>query len=233
MEAEDVIVAHFTKVSLSDFPTFEGFSRPDDFITQCKRIGELGGFDQDQLGKIVAARCSGDALRVINETESLNGGLTFAALCVELVAHFSEQCSTEQAAMKLSRIRKQPQERAREYGMTVRRLVRQACPDFFGVSGQIKNICKPEYNAAMYRHFVAGLEEADITLLSRLKASTFEDAVAELSREESLHGSAVRETSSVWDTPRSIRWASPVERENSPLGSNRVSRAQREHVPGA
>ena len=213
---------------MADFPTYDGLSRPDDFIAQCRRLGDLGGFNQDQLGKIVATRCSGEALRVINETESLNGGLTFKTLCEELMAYFSDQSSTTQAAMKLSRLRKHPQERAREYGVTVRRLIRQACPGFFGPNGQVKNICKPSYNAALYRHFVAGLDESDITLLSRLKVTTFEGAIDELSREESLQESmqAAREASSVGAAPRSVHWASPVRRETSPLVSADVPRTQ-------
>ena len=73
--------------------------------------------------------------------------------------------------MKLSRTRKQPHQRAHEYSVTIRRLVREACPDFFGNNGQVKSICKPAYNATLYRHFVAGLEAHDITLLSRLKVA--------------------------------------------------------------
>ena len=212
-------------VSLADFPTYDGVSSPEDFIAQCRRLGQLGGFSEERLGQIVAARCSGEALRVVNELESLcNGNLTLTAVSDELSAHFSTHCRAEQAAIQLTRIRK-GEERARQYGMTVRRLVRLACPHFFNDNGQIKSICKPSYDAALYRHFVAGLDEAEVTLLSRLKVATFEEAIDELTREESLPnaGQPAREASQARVPPRSVNWACPVSREPSPSDQGRAS----------
>ena len=52
-------------VSLSDFPIYDGSSAPERFIQQCKRLAALGGILNDQLQTIIAARCRGLALEVI------------------------------------------------------------------------------------------------------------------------------------------------------------------------
>ena len=52
-------------VSLSDFPIYDGNSAPERFIQQCKRLAALGGILDDQLQTIIAARCRGPTLEVI------------------------------------------------------------------------------------------------------------------------------------------------------------------------
>ena len=90
-------------------------------------------------------------------------------------------------------------------------LVRQACPEFFTGDGHVKKTSTSAYNAALFRHFLVGLEAAETKLLSRLKVKTFEEAITELKREESLENSdAERSLDEPSGRGGGVHWASPV-----------------------
>ena len=106
---------------------------------------------------------------------------------------------------------------AREYGQQVRVLVRKACPEFLSKDGSIKNTSMPAYNAALFRHFLVGLSAEEATLISRLKATTFETAIEELVREELLPGATGPPPEDSWPLKSSshVRWASPIRTNES------------------
>ena len=192
-------------VAISDFPTYDGSQPPDDFLRQCTRLAELGGHSDETVAKIIAARCRGRALTVVNGIEDNGGMLDLTAIKTSLVSHFGGATkSTGQAAQALAALTKGGRS-TQEYALAVRRLVRQACPEFFAEDGQLKKICVPSYNATLYRHFLVGLSDEDKRLLSRQKAVTFEDCVSELTREEELQQSEVASTLA----DRHVRWAGP------------------------
>ena len=103
---------------------------PEDFLAQCSRLAAFGRISNDSLASIVAARCSGRALTVVNELEQRLGRLFLAQLTTSLTSHLSAQPTAAQAAMQLSRLLK-GRMKAREFGQQVRLLVRRACPEFF------------------------------------------------------------------------------------------------------
>lgn len=166
-------------ISLSDFPVYDGKESPEEFLKQCRRISQLGNFSEDKLSSIIAARCRGLALQLV---QSNDAGVDVAEL---LTSSFSSQRRPETAAAQLS-VLKRGSLSVVEYALQVRSLVRQACPEFFDGSGSIKKICVPSHEAALYRHFLIGLDPEERRLLSRQRAGTFEEAVAELSREEAF-----------------------------------------------
>ena len=92
------------KMSIADFPLYDGSVSPEDFLAQCSRLAGLGGISNDSLASIVAARCSGRALTVVNELEQRLGRLSLAQLTTSLTSHFSAQPTAAQAAMQLSRL---------------------------------------------------------------------------------------------------------------------------------
>ena len=56
-------------VAVSDFPIYDGSGPPEDFLRQCTRLAVLGNLPDSKLGAIVAARCHGRALTVVNGIE--------------------------------------------------------------------------------------------------------------------------------------------------------------------
>ena len=164
-------------VSLNDFPVFDGVGCPESFIRQCARVAALGGIDDDQLSAIMAARCRGLALQVV---ESSTDSADVADL---LKSAFAAQQRPEAAAMQLSVIKKGSMS-VTEYALQVKTLVRKACPELFDQTGSAKKTCAPAYQAALYRHFLTGLAPEERLLLSRQGASSFDAAVRELTREE-------------------------------------------------
>lgn len=189
---------------MSDFPAYDGSSPPDEFIRQCSRLATLGQIADDQLCVIVAAKCRGRALAVVNGIEDGGEKLTLSTLQEQLRAHFGgTDRSVEQAAQSLSSLVKGSLS-AQDYGLQIKRLVRQACPEFFDGTGQVKKTCVPSYSAALYRHFLIGLTVEEKRLLSRLKATNFENCLAELTREEGLQSADM--TNMV--TARRVRWNS-------------------------
>ena len=189
-------------VSVSDFPTYDGAGSPEDFVRQCSRLATLGNLPDSQLGAIVAARCQGRALSVVNGIEEAGTELSLTTVTTQLRAHFGGATgSVEQATQSLATLSKGHLS-AQSYGLKVKQLVRRACPEFFGEDGQVKKVCVPSYNAALYRHFLAGLSSEDRCLLSRQKATTFEQCLSEFTREEGLETAEV--TSAV--SSRRVRW---------------------------
>ena len=184
-----------------------------------KRLCDLGSVAETNLGKVVAARCTGRALQVVNQLDSKE--LTFTAVSEALTANFTSHPTAEQAAVLLSRLSKGSLS-AREYGQRVKTLVRHACPEFFSEDGLVKKICVPSHDAALYRHFLVGLSPDETSLLSRMKATTFTAAMAELVREETLvdmTGTGEGDTFSTAPVARgdrpAVRWASPVHWDRS------------------
>ena len=50
------------RVTVGDFPFYDGSSRPSDVLRQCRRLAKLGGLADEKLCEIVAARCKGIAV---------------------------------------------------------------------------------------------------------------------------------------------------------------------------
>ena len=190
------------RVSVGDFPCYDGSSSPEDFLRQCCRLAKLGGVPDDRLCCIIASKCRGAALEAVNALEDSKGELSLAELKTELNTQFGGSQSVEQAAQALATLVKGTLS-AREYGLKIKRLVRLACPDFLGDDGRVKKICVPAYGAALYRHFLVGLSPTEKRLLSRLKAGTFDSCVEELTREENL-----QPASEVALTSQRVRWSS-------------------------
>ena len=217
--SEPIAMSQALVVAVSDFPCFDGSTSAEDFLAQCKRLGDLGSVAETNLGKVVAARCTGRALQVVNQLDSKE--LTFTAVSEALTANFSSHPTADQAAVLLSRLSKGSLS-AREYGQRVKTLVRHACPEFFSEDGLVKKICVPSHDAALYRHFLVGLSPDETSLLSRMKATTFTAAMAELVREETLvdmTGTGEGDTFSTAPVARgdrpAVRWASPVRWDRS------------------
>ena len=191
--------ARAVAVSLNDFPVFDGASSPESFIRQCRRVAALGGIDDAQLSAIMAARCRGLALQVI---ESSGEQTDVAGL---LMSSFAPQQRQETAAMQLSAIKKGALP-IMEYALQVRALVRDACPELFDQAGSVKKVCAPAHQAALYRHFLTGLTPDERVLLSRQGAATFDAAVRELTREEAVVQQSIPHSD---QTRRSleVRWA--------------------------
>ena len=236
------------KVNIADFPLYDGSVSPEDFLAQCSRLAGLGGISSDSLASIVAARCSGRALTAVNELEQRLGQLSMDQLSTSLTSHFSAQPTAAQAAMQLSRLVK-GRMKAREFGQQVRLLVRRACPEFFTKGGTVKNTSVPAYNAALFRHLLVGLSAEEATLISRLKATTFEEAIEELVREESLPRTEEAASDDNWPPSGStghVRWASPIRDESyrrsgaspgdryssAPRSASPTGRAPRSPSPG-
>ncbi|KAF0290326.1 hypothetical protein FJT64_011444 [Amphibalanus amphitrite] len=118
------------RVTLADFPVYDGSVPPNSFIRQCRRLAELGGIPADRLGSVMAARCRGLALQLV-ESAGEHGDL--ASLLTE--AFGSGQ--PEAAATQLSAIEKGSMS-ALDYSLTVKRLVTEACPEFFDSNGGVK-----------------------------------------------------------------------------------------------
>ena len=151
---------------MSDFPFYDGSSRPSDFMRQCRRLARLGDVAEEKLCEIIAARCRGAALEVINAIDNFNGPLSLEKIQVEFTARFeSGAATTQQAAEALSALKK-GSDTAAEYGLKVQQLVRKACPEFFNDDGQVKKIRVPAHGAALYRHFLIGISEQEKRLLS-------------------------------------------------------------------
>ena len=165
-------------VSLSDFPVFDGSSSPEPFIQQCERLASLGDIASEQLQTIIAARCRGLALNVI-EADGEQVDVTS-----RLRAAFGAK-SSELALSRLSTAVKGDTP-VLEYATFIKELVRDACSEFFDRTGKVKSICVPAHNAALYRHFLIGLSSHEKILLSRQNVSTFDAAVDALRREETL-----------------------------------------------
>ena len=189
-------------VTVSDFPTYDGSGPPKDFLRQCSRLAELENLPDAKLGAIIASRCRGLALTVVNSIEDTGGELSLSIVTDQLQAHFGGATgSVEQASQGIAALTKGHLS-AQSYGLKVRQLVREACPEMFGEDDQVKKICVPSYNAALYRHFLVGLSSEERCLLSRQKASTFEQCLSELTREESLEAAEVTSAAS----GRRVRW---------------------------
>ena len=226
------------KVGVADFPLYDGSVSPEDFLTQCSRLAVLGGISSDLLASIVAARCTGRALSVVNELEQRLGRLSMAQLTTSLTSHFSAQPTAVQAAMQLSRLIK-GRMKAREYGQQVRLLVRRACPELFSKDGTVKHTSMSAYNATLFRHFLVGLSTEEAALISRLKATTFEEAIEELVREESLPSAGEAAPDGIWPSSGSashVRWASPIRngepyRRGGATSGGRYSAAPRSASP--
>ena len=194
------------RVTVCVFPFYDGSSRPSDFLRQCSRLAKLGGLPDEKLCEIIAARCKGIALEVINAIEDCKGPLSLEKIREEFTARFESGAATaQQAAQALSTLSK-GSDTAAEYGLKAQQLVRKACPEFFDDNNQVKKICVPAHAAALYRHFLIGISDHEKRLLSRLKAGTFEACISELTREEALP--ADREVEAVTLSARRIRWGS-------------------------
>ena len=165
-------------VSLSDFPVFDGSSSPEPFIQQCERLASLGDIASEQLQTIIAARCRGLALNVI-EADGEQVDVTS-----RLRAAFGAK-SSDLALSRLSTAVKGDTP-VLEYATLIKELVRDACSEFFDKTGKVKSICAPAHKAALYRHFLIGLSSHEKILLSRQSVSTFDAAVDALRREETL-----------------------------------------------
>ena len=212
-------------VSLNDFPVFDGVGCPESFIRQCGRVAALGGVKDDQLSAIMAARCRGLALQVIESS-------TESAHVADLLksAFAAQQQSPEAAAMQLSAIKKHSLSVA-EYALQVKTLVKRACPELFDQTGSVKKICAPAYQAALYRHFLTGLTSEERLLLSRQGASSFDAAVSELTREEAIAQLSAAESGGTKQS-LGVRWADPEVAD----GSRRARSASRDRSgapPGA
>lgn len=209
------------RVGITDFPLFDGSSSPEDFLMQCTRLAGLGGLSEDSLAAVIAARCTGCALSVVNELEQRLGRLSVSQLQTSLISRFSAQPTAAQEAIQLSRLAK-GRTQAREYGQQVRTLLRRACPEFLSKDGTVKNTSMAAYNAALFRHFLVGLSIEEAALISRLKATTFEAAIEELVREESLPVVAETPPEDIWPLEERlshVRWASPI-RTSEPARHN-------------
>lgn len=183
------------QVSLSDFPVFDGLTDPDGFIRQCERLAHLGGIGGEQLQNVITARCRGLALQV------LETGGDQSDPAARLRAAFGSKRS-ELAVTQLSAAVKGDKP-VLEYAMTIKDLVRGACPEFFDQNGNIKKTCVPAYQAALYRHFVTGLSSEEKLLLSRQGATSFDSALDELRREEIVTQSIGLEGA----RPSTVHWA--------------------------
>lgn len=205
-------------ISLSDFPVYDGKECPEEFLKQCRRISKLGNISDEKLSSIIAARCRGMALQLVQSSED---GVDVAEL---LTSTFSSQRRPETAAAQLSAL-KRGSLSVVEYALLVRSLVRQACPEFFDESGCLKKICVPSHEAALYRHLLIGLDSEERRLLSRQHAGTFEEAVAELSREEAF--TRLSEADSVVGKSRvEVHWA-----DSTPATSESLRVRQGEEWP--
>ena len=134
----DASVRQVLNIAVSDFPSYDGSTSPEDFLVQCHRLAGLGGIADESLASIIAARCIGRALAVVNELEDRQGGASVAEITETLLSHFSSRPTPEQAAVQLARLVKGGQT-AQEYGQKVGLLVKQACPEFFTGDGHVKN----------------------------------------------------------------------------------------------
>ena len=166
------------RVSLSDFPIYDGSSAPDRFIQQCERLAALGGIADGQLQTVIAARCRGLALEIVEadgETVDVTGRLraAFGAKTSELAVSRLSSAAKGDAPLL-------------EYATRIKELVRDACPEFYDALGKVKGICVPAHKAALYRHFLIGLSPQEKLLLSRQNVSTFDAALDVLRREETL-----------------------------------------------
>ncbi|KAF0302785.1 hypothetical protein FJT64_025152 [Amphibalanus amphitrite] len=168
------------RVGVSDFPVYDGSVPPDDFIAQCRRLTTLGGIPADQLPAIMTVRCRGMALQVLEG----DGGQTDVTTLLQKA--FGDK-PPEAAAAQLSAAQKGTMP-VLEYSVLIRRLVRGACPEFFGDDGAVKKICVPAHQAALYRHFLVGLSTEEKILLSRQGVKSFDAAIEELRREELIGG---------------------------------------------
>ncbi|KAF0314433.1 hypothetical protein FJT64_015107 [Amphibalanus amphitrite] len=168
------------RVGVSDFPVYDGSVPPDDFIAQCRRLMTLGGIPADQLPAIMTVRCRGMALQVLEG----DGGQTDVTTLLQKA--FGDK-PPEAAAAQLSTAQKGTMP-VLEYSVLIRRLVRGACPEFFGDDGAVKKICVPAHQAALYRHFLVGLSTEEKILLSRQGVKSFDAAIEELRREELIGG---------------------------------------------
>ena len=166
------------RVALADFPLFDGTAPLEPFIQQCQRLMALGGLATTQLSGVLAARCRGLALQVVE-------GADISADVTALLRESFAAATPATAAAQLSTARKGSQS-AIQYSLLITRLVREACPEFFDRAGQVKKICVPAHQSALYRHFLVGLSQEEKTLLSRQGAKTFKAAVDELRREEEV-----------------------------------------------
>ena len=148
-------------VTMGDFPAYDGTGPPEDFFRQCTRLATLGGLPDAQLGAIIAAKCQGRALAVVNGIEDAGEELSLLSVKTKLTAHFGGASgSVEQASQGLASLTKGHLS-AQSYGLKVQQLVRHACPELFDDKGLVKKICVPSYNAALYRHFLVGLSSEE------------------------------------------------------------------------
>ena len=173
------------RVAVSDFPVYDGSGPPDEFIVQCRRLATLGGIPGEQLSAIVTVRCRGLALQVLEG----DGGQTDVLTLLQKTFGSKQP---EAASAQLSTAQKGTMP-VLDYSVFIRKLVHDACPEFFDESGNVKKICVPAYQAALYRHFLVGLSAEEKILLSRQGAKTFDAAVDELKREELVSSSTADE----------------------------------------
>lgn len=224
-------------VTMGDFPTYDGTGPPEDFFRQCTRLATLGGLPDAQLGAIIAAKCQGRALSVVNGIEDAGEELSLLSVKTKLTAHFGGASgSVEQASQGLASLAKGHLS-AQSYGLKVQQLVRHACPELFDEKGLVKKICVPSYNAALYRHFLVGLSSEERCLLSRQKASTFEQCISELAREESLEAAEVTSAASAhrvrWgDLDGASRDLAPRQRSPAALDNGHRTRPTTDTGPG-
>ena len=143
-------------VTLTDFPIYDDSVSPASFIKQCRRLAELGGISADKIPGIMAARCRGLTLQLV---ESAGASGDVAALLTEAFG----PGQPEAAAAQLSAVKRCSMS-VLDYSLHIKRLVIEACPEFFDPAGGVKKICAPAYQAALYRHV---LER--IALLSHIR----------------------------------------------------------------
>lgn len=227
------------RVAVSDFPVYDGSVPPDDFIAQCRRLASLGGIPDDQLSAIMTVRCRGLALQVLE-------GAGDQTNVQELLKKAFGDGQPATAATQLSTAQKGGMP-VLEYSLLIRRLVHNACPEFFDETDAVKKICVPAYQAALYRHFLVGLSSEERVLLSRQGVKSFDAAVTELQREESVSSDLHASRRVHWSETAAVRGAgggrsaslpSSPRRGLSPVLSSacrgrRVSRSPEPMVGGA
>ena len=106
------------RVSVRDFPVYDGSVPPDDFISQCRRLATLGGIPDEQLSAIMTVRYRGLALQV------LEGRTAETGVSTALKEAYGDK-QPEAAAAQLSAAQKGAMP-VLDYSVLIRRLVRNA-----------------------------------------------------------------------------------------------------------
>ena len=177
-EESNIRASGVVLVTMADFPVCDGSVPPDSFLRRCRRLAELGGIPDDKLGAVLAARCRGLALQLVESAGSRGEVETL------LKETFGPK-QPEAAAAQLSAVVKGSMS-VLDYSLHIQKLVVEACPEFFDATGVFKKRCAPSHQAALCRHFLVGLSPTDKCFLSRQGVTSFDAAVRELTREERL-----------------------------------------------